>query len=129
MAQEQSHVTDAERGRLILGELIKSFCQRVAVEKGGFEKTTKLPVSRVRKILKNFLSAHAAHNDVPAVTLSDETVRIMTSLAYIPRIPGISLSSSTATSSYALRPMPIGSGMSASSSDPAAAARTGRHFA
>ena len=83
MAQEQSHVTDAERGRLILGELIKSFCQRVAVEKGGFEKTTKLPVSRVRKILKNFLSAHAAHNDVPAVTLSDETVRIMTSLAYL----------------------------------------------
>ena len=83
MAQEQSHATDAERGRLILGELIKSFCQRVAVVNGPFEKTTKLPVSRVRKILKDFLSAHAAHSNVPAVTVSNETVRIMTSLAYL----------------------------------------------
>ena len=38
MAQEQSHATDAERGRLILGDLIKSVCQRVAVEKGGIRK-------------------------------------------------------------------------------------------
>ena len=84
MAQpHQSHATDAERGRLMLDELIKSFCQRVADEKGPFEKTTKLPVSRVRKILKDFLSAHAAYNNVPAVTVSNETVRIMTSLAYL----------------------------------------------
>jgi hypothetical protein len=37
----------------------------------------------VRKILKDFLSAHAAHSNVPAVTVSNETVRIMTSLAYL----------------------------------------------
>jgi len=69
--------------RRILDEHVARFCRRVANEPSPFEKVTKLPVSRVRLILKHFLKVHAENAGPAAVLLSNDTVRIMTSLAYL----------------------------------------------